>query len=217
MIPLYMTVKDHEKVMKERDKSWEVIRDNLVEQITALTTELEGLHEAYREQIAALKSSEQSAMNALNLATDQIAALERNVKALQRELEQARDEVVRMKEHTWCAYCGLEIHIDDEAATKISKHIMEDCPTHPIRIYQRHSEALEEQVDLMKRNIKVLKELVNDNAAVELPDGTYYVPPPVAEYIGRLVTGLEDIVANAHCYSTVEVAIAVKALGETKS
>jgi hypothetical protein len=55
----------------------------------------------------------------LQLAGEQIAAL--------------TAKIAHMQEHTWCAYCGLEIHIDDEAASKISKHIM-GCQKHPIHV-----------------------------------------------------------------------------------
>jgi DNA repair exonuclease SbcCD ATPase subunit len=57
--------------------------------------------------------------------------------------------------HTWCAYCGHEIFKDDEAATKISEHIM-SCPKHPMRAWERHSEALEEQAEKYREQIAVL-------------------------------------------------------------
>lgn len=66
-------------------------------------------------------------------------------------------EIATMKSHTWCAYCGLEIHIDDDAATKISKHIMDDCPKHPIRVYQRHAEAVEEQNEKLTAEVGRLR------------------------------------------------------------
>jgi hypothetical protein len=51
-----------------------------------------------------------------------------------------------IKRNTWCAYCGYEINIDDEAATKISEHIM-SCPKHPIRIAFDEIEKLKKEID----------------------------------------------------------------------
>lgn len=61
------------------------------------------------------------------------------------KIEKLTAELAEIKTKTWCAYCGLEIAIDNDAADKISKHVMEDCTKHPIRAYKRHAEALEEQ------------------------------------------------------------------------
>lgn len=85
----------------------------------------------------------------------------------QAEIETLKAEIVRMKELTWCAYCGHEILIDDEAATKISKHITEDCPKHPIRIALAEIAALREKLrerdreiaDQDKMRATVIKEL----------------------------------------------------------
>lgn len=67
-----------------------------------------------------------------------------------RELE---GEIKRMREHTWCAYCGLEIHIDDEAATKISEHIM-SCERHPIHIALADNAALRERLRVVEEACK---------------------------------------------------------------
>jgi len=48
-----------------------------------------------------------------------------------------RDDLKRYvdKLPTYCAYCGFEVPIDDEAASKISEHIA-TCPKHPMRIIE---------------------------------------------------------------------------------
>lgn len=58
-------------------------------------------------------------------------------------------EITKMKEHTWCAYCGLEIFIDDEAATKISEHIMA-CEKHPLHIALAANGKLREELESYK-------------------------------------------------------------------
>jgi len=70
-----------------------------------------------------------------------------------KELAEARREVELMKEHTWCAYCGHEIHIDDEAATKISEHIMA-CERHPIHIALADNAALRKRCEEAEKVIK---------------------------------------------------------------
>ena len=42
---------------------------------------------------------------------------------------------------TYCAYCGFEVPIDDEAASKISEHIT-TCHQHPMRHLERRIEKL---------------------------------------------------------------------------
>ncbi len=79
---------------------------------------------------------------------------------LTRDLLETKEEIARMKEHTWCAYCGFEIHIDDEASTKISEHIM-TCPKHPIRVAFEEIERLRELVrksEGMANEINILTE-----------------------------------------------------------
>jgi hypothetical protein len=49
------------------------------------------------------------------------------------ERDELKAEIADMKKHTWCAYCGHEILIDDDLATKISEHIM-TCEKHPLHI-----------------------------------------------------------------------------------
>lgn len=80
----------------------------------------------------------------------------------QAEIERLKAEIVRMKKHTWCAYCGHEILIDDEAATKISKYITEDCPKHPIRIALAEIAALREKLREREKEKQVLEDMMND-------------------------------------------------------
>jgi hypothetical protein len=72
------------------------------------------------------------------------------------ENAELKTEIERRNSKTWCAYCGFEIDIDDEASTKISEHIM-SCPKHPIRIYERHSEALEAENAALRAKLKLIE------------------------------------------------------------
>jgi len=55
-----------------------------------------------------------------------------------------RDELKRYvdKLPTYCAYCGFEVPIDDEAASKISEHIA-TCPKHPMRVIEAERDRLQ--------------------------------------------------------------------------
>lgn len=77
---------------------------------------------------------------------------------LRAQLADAQKEIEKRNSKTWCAYCGFEIDIDDEASTKISEHIM-NCPKHPIRIYERHSEALEAENATLRERLKKVEEV----------------------------------------------------------
>ena len=77
---------------------------------------------------------------------------------LRAQLAEAQKEIEKKNSKTWCAYCGFEIDIDDEASTKISEHIM-NCPKHPIRIYERHSEALEAENAALRERLKKVEEV----------------------------------------------------------
>jgi len=60
------------------------------------------------------------------------------------ELVAERDELKRYvdKLPTYCAYCGFEVPIDDEAASKISEHIA-TCPKHPMRNVEAERDRLQ--------------------------------------------------------------------------
>lgn len=77
------------------------------------------------------------------------------------ENAELKTEIERRNSKTWCAYCGFEIDIDDEASTKISEHIM-SCPKHPIRIYERHSEALEAENAELRARLKQVEEVYQE-------------------------------------------------------
>jgi hypothetical protein len=93
----------------------------------------------------------------LELQADRVDKLiDENVKA-EADNAELKTEIERRNSKTWCAYCGFEIDIDDEASTKISEHIM-SCPKHPIRIYERHSEALEAENAALREQLKKMEE-----------------------------------------------------------
>lgn len=57
-----------------------------------------------------------------------------------------KKELDELKKFTYCAYCGLEIHMDDSAATKIGEHI-KSCDKHPMRIVEKERDAMQLCVD----------------------------------------------------------------------
>ncbi len=75
----------------------------------------------------------------------------REVKYIRADLHEA--EIAKIKSVTRCAYCGHEVPIDDEAAIKISEHIMK-CPKHPMRVCEaeitKPRTALETGEELLK-------------------------------------------------------------------
>jgi hypothetical protein len=77
-------------------------------------------------------------------------------------------QIASMKEHTWCAYCGHEIHIDDEAATKISEHIVL-CEKHPIHIAFAEIEKQREQIAALTATLTELRKALSIAAlAIEI-------------------------------------------------
>jgi hypothetical protein len=49
----------------------------------------------------------------------------------QQVVDKLQTELTEIKKRTWCSYCGFEITIDDDVATKISEHIR-TCTKHPL-------------------------------------------------------------------------------------
>jgi hypothetical protein len=98
----------------------------------------------------------------LELQADRVDKLiDENVKA-EADNAELKTEIERRNSKTWCAYCGFEIDIDDEASTKISEHIM-SCPKPPLRRYERHSEALEAENAALRERLKKVEEVYNEN------------------------------------------------------
>ncbi len=81
------------------------------------------------------------------------------------DLKERDEKIARMEEHTWCAYCGYEIHIDDEASTKISEHIM-SCEKHPIHIAFAEIEWLRELVRKSEGMANEINILTKENNAL---------------------------------------------------
>jgi len=67
----------------------------------------------------------------------------KTIAALQEQLAERDGEVAHMKGHTYCAYCGYEIHGDD-GAEKVSEHI-KTCEFHPMRELERNNIRLREE------------------------------------------------------------------------
>lgn len=108
-----------------------------------------------KEMIADILKKREREGSWFSLTEEEWNILLSEITRLQTALEEKERELVEIKSRTWCAYCGHEIPIDDEASSKISEHIM-SCSNHPIRIYERHAEALEEQNTALKQKCDTL-------------------------------------------------------------
>ena len=80
----------------------------------------------------------------------------RGGRCYQSELAQIKAERDRLRRYndklpTYCAYCGYEVPIDDEAASKISEHIA-TCLRHPMRIVEAERDLLAKQAKRYHRN-----------------------------------------------------------------
>jgi hypothetical protein len=93
------------------------------------------------------------------------------------------EEIERITRKTWCAYCGFEIERDSDAAEKISEHIGA-CRLHPMRVWERQCEAVEEQNQQLKEEIKRLAEYKAKN----------YNPEESIRLNGEILTLKGDIV-----------------------
>ena len=118
-------------------------------------SEAEPSKESYEKQIATLSAQLAEAQKEAYPAYKREKALRCKAEAENAEL---KTEIERRNSKTWCAYCGFEIDIDDEASTKISEHIM-SCPDHPIRSYERHSEALEAENAELRNRLKPVEKV----------------------------------------------------------
>ena len=80
--------------------------------------------------------------------------------AINKQLTAAQEELVSIKSVTWCAYCGHKVQLDDDASSKISEHI-QSCPHHPMRIWERHCAAIEEQNKQIKKQLAATLTLID--------------------------------------------------------
>ena len=69
------------------------------------------------------------------------------------------EEIKRIKSVTWCAYCGHEITLDDEAATKIGEHIML-CEKHPIHVMFAEITRLTAEVNKISDPLEISERLL---------------------------------------------------------
>ena len=96
----------------------------------------EGMYILFTDHLAALEAAgkEKEILRLDNIHLQEIRGeYFKRIASLEAAVKEKDDQIKSMKEHTRCAYCGHEIHIDDEAATKISEHIM-SCEKHPLHI-----------------------------------------------------------------------------------
>lgn len=60
---------------------------------------------------------------------------------------------------TYCAYCGAEYPLDDNAATQVGEHI-KTCEKHPMRAVEARAEAAEAQAATLTREVSILRKAV---------------------------------------------------------
>ncbi len=56
-----------------------------------------------------------------------------------RKIREQELEIDRLKSMTYCAYCGIEFPLDDDAANQVSEHIR-TCDKHPLREVEAESD-----------------------------------------------------------------------------
>lgn len=72
------------------------------------------------------------------------------------EVQRLQEENKRLKERTYCAYCGYAVAIDDDVASAIASHILV-CERHPMQTLAMEVERLTERCeDLSKANDSLL-------------------------------------------------------------
>lgn len=87
-----------------------------------------------------------------------------DAEAVERERDELKAEIADMKKHTWCAYCGHEILIDDDLATKISEHIM-TCEKHPLHIALAALSAAQGEVERLRETLDDIAHVGNYEAS----------------------------------------------------
>ena len=94
--------------------------------------------EAAEKQVAELEATLLSSewREAVMEREHEIEAQKQRVAELEKELEY-------LKSVTYCAYCGQEFPLDDEAATKVDEHI-QICDAHPLAVAKKRVAELEE-------------------------------------------------------------------------
>ena len=65
------------------------------------------------------------------------------------KIAELEKELFDIKSKTFCAYCGFEIAIDNDAPLKIEAHIFE-CKKHPVCILSKRIAELEKEVERLK-------------------------------------------------------------------
>jgi chromosome segregation ATPase len=87
----------------------------------------------------------------LNVRTIQLSDANKQIAALEAAVKD-KDEEINHPKRTYCAYCGYVVDIDDNAASKISEHIM-SCELHPMRIYEKQIAALTAENQRWKEDV----------------------------------------------------------------
>jgi len=131
---------------------YDFYRDSMSNCYCDMESDMEGSYVLYTDHKAALQAERKRAEKAEAEASSLASAAEKFHQE-RWDLTQAnaalKAELERIKSVTWCAYCGYEVQLNDDALPKIIDHIM-TCLKHPIRPYIRHCEALEEQIAALK-------------------------------------------------------------------
>lgn len=113
------------------------------------------------ERVRAWIDWSQLELNPCGFRAEDIEALAEIREALE-DYEKVEGELADMKKHTWCAYCGYEILIDDNAASLIGEHIR-TCEKHPIR-------KLEVELEKQRPLIEAVMESNSEWVLIELKE-----------------------------------------------
>ena len=87
---------------------------------------------------------------------------------LRARLAEVERENARLKGKTYCAFCGHEVELDDEAASGIALHLR-TCAKHPMREVEAQRDAEKQRADRAEATIaKARAASVNDSAPCPL-------------------------------------------------
>jgi ABC-type phosphate transport system auxiliary subunit len=85
----------------------------------------------------------------LTKAVHELSEMGKRLSEVTAERDALREEAADLRRHTWCAYCGHEIAMDDNSATLIGEHIRL-CEKHPMRKVETERDALKKRVEKLE-------------------------------------------------------------------
>jgi hypothetical protein len=119
------------------------------------------------KKVAELKQALRSSMNELlkDTVSPELQDYFDYVSELRNKIAELEKELFDIKSKTFCAYCGFEIAIDNDAPLKIEAHIFE-CKKHPVCILSKRIAELEKEVERLKEKLLIEEQKQNESYRV---------------------------------------------------